>query len=122
MEVHLFSGDTKPEEGELWQGSQYSWGQSCHLGGPKLEEWMDWQQPYEIQEVEIQTPAPGKKETLEQDRPGTDWLRSSSAEKDLGIVMGCELNMTQLHAWQQARPTTSWVVWKGACPVGWLAQ
>lgn len=71
---------------------------------------MGSQQPYEIQEVQIQSPSPGKEETQHQDRAGTDWLGSSSGEKNLGIVMSSELNMTQLHAWQQGMPTASWAV------------
>lgn len=65
-------------------------------------------QPYEIQEVQIQSPSPGKEEIQHQDRAGNYCLTDFCAEKNLGVVMSRGLNMTQLHAWQQGKPTASW--------------
>lgn len=108
MKITLTSLQITPNLAEEGRRMVLPWGQTCHSQGPtETEEWMGWQQPYEIQEIQIKSPSPGKEETQHQDRAGTDWLGSSSDEKNLGVVMSNELNMTPLHAWQQGRTTAS---------------
>lgn len=42
-----------------WMYSQYTQGQDCHSDGPTLEKRTSWQQPFETEDGQMQSPAPG---------------------------------------------------------------
>jgi len=77
-----------------------------HLEGPLQTRGMGQQEPYETQQEQIQTPVHGMEKYSETVQAKTDWLGSSSAEKDLGpqqTVVGT-LEALPSQIWLCSRP------------------
>lgn len=104
-----FPGDTKLEVTVRWRAEL-----------PFRRTWASWemgqQEPYEVQQGQMSSPAPGKDKPL-----ARTWARpclagSSSAAK------ACECQQTgsgtgaQLHALAATRASSSWAVWTGDQP------
>ena len=56
---------------------------------------MSRQKSHEVKKREMQNPAPREKYLRHQYILGADWLESSSAAKDLGVLVDSKLNTNQ---------------------------
>lgn len=89
-----------------------------------LQNWGEWQihlravlpfireKPNEVQQGPVQGPAPGEKNPKSQHRLGCDPLESSSAEKDLGVLLDDKLPMSQQSPCGQEGQWDPGVLWE----------
>lgn len=68
---------------KLAETNQHIWGQGCHLERPQQIGVKDWQKLHKIQWGQTERPAAGKEENLAPMEKGTDWLGTSTTEKDM---------------------------------------
>lgn len=75
---------------------------------PRQVEGMGWWEPYETQQGQMQSPAPGRRSPCQQDRLGTGWLGISSVEKALRVMVGSKWDMGKEYA--KAAKLASWIL------------
>jgi len=67
----------------------------CHSARPGQAGELGREEPHEVQQGQLQGPAPGEEQPQAPVQAGADLLESSSAERDLGVLGDDRLTMSQ---------------------------
>lgn len=79
--------------GNLWGSGQYIGKQGCYSDGPRWAEEIGGPKPHEVQQKQMYSPTSGLEQSCAPVWAGDNWLKSSFAEQDAGVLLDEKFNV-----------------------------